>query len=101
MTTPNDVEIRYVDRDKIYDLYVYGRFRNFFTTFADAANEAEKLLRTGGNEMDISPEPTRLRSTGGMNTIGGKACTDYVDISTGTDVMSEQKGTLPKRRKRK
>lgn len=41
--TANDYEIRYVDRDGIYDLYVQGRFKNFFKTFGEAVLEVERL----------------------------------------------------------
>lgn len=40
---PTDVEIRYVSRDNIYDLYVGGKFRNFYATFSEAVLEAERL----------------------------------------------------------
>ena len=46
MLNPNDVEITYVAGDKIYDLYVRGRFKNFYRTFGEAALEAERLMAT-------------------------------------------------------
>ena len=44
MYNPNDIEIRWVAQEGIYDLFVCGRFRNFFKTFPEAALEAEKLM---------------------------------------------------------
>lgn len=43
--SPTNVEIRLVARDDIYDLFVDGRFRNFYKTFGEAALAAEKLLQ--------------------------------------------------------
>ena len=40
---PTDVEIKYVEKDGIYDLYVGGKFRNFFHTFSEAVLAAEEL----------------------------------------------------------
>ena len=41
--TANDYEIRYVAQDEIYDLFVQGRFKNFFRTFGEAVKEVERL----------------------------------------------------------
>ena len=51
---PTDVEIRYVDRDKIYDLYVGGKFRNFYRTFSEAVLEAERLQ---SEKPDVIADP--------------------------------------------
>lgn len=42
--SPVDVEIRWVSQDNIYDLFVKGRFRNFYKTFEEAAAGAERVL---------------------------------------------------------
>lgn len=39
----NDYEIRYVEKDRIYDLFVQGRFKTFFRTFEEAVKEVERL----------------------------------------------------------
>jgi hypothetical protein len=41
--TADDFEIRYTEKSEIYDLYVQGRFRNFFKTFGEAVMEIERL----------------------------------------------------------
>lgn len=41
--SPVDVEIRRVDKDDIYDVFVNGRFKNFFKSFGEAAIYAEKV----------------------------------------------------------
>ena len=43
--SPTDVEIRWVPRDDIYDLFVCGKFRNFYRTFGDAVKGAEEAMR--------------------------------------------------------
>lgn len=42
--SPADVEIRWVANDNIYDLFVNGRFRNFYKTFGEAALDADKIV---------------------------------------------------------
>lgn len=42
--SPADVEILWVARDDIYDLFVNGRFRDFFKTFGEAVAGAEKAM---------------------------------------------------------
>ena len=44
MLSPADVEIVRVGRDDIYDLYVNGRFKNYYATFAEAALAAEEII---------------------------------------------------------
>ena len=41
---PTDVEIRWVSNDNVYDLFVDGRFKNFFRTFSEAAIEADRII---------------------------------------------------------
>lgn len=43
--SPADIEIRWIPRDDIYDLFVNGQFRNFYKTFGEAALGAEAVLR--------------------------------------------------------
>lgn len=45
--SPENVEIRWVSGDDIYDLFVNGRFKNFYKTFGEAALGAEKILQKG------------------------------------------------------
>lgn len=42
--SPADVEIRWVPKDDIYDLFVRGQFRNFFQTFGEAAIAADRII---------------------------------------------------------
>ena len=58
-----DIEIRCVDRDRIYDMYVGGRFHNFFRTFGEAVREAERIRAL--------PEGAPLHDTP-FNLKGGK-----------------------------
>ena len=46
--SPADIEIRWIPRDDIYDLFVNGRFKNFYRTFGEAALAAEKAV-----DMDV------------------------------------------------
>lgn len=55
--TANDYEIRYVDKDDIYDLFVQGRFKNFFKTFPEAVKEIERLQSL--TPMDIYNETNK------------------------------------------
>lgn len=41
--SPSDVEIRWVPNDNIYDLFVNGKFKNFYKTFGEAALDADKI----------------------------------------------------------
>ena len=49
---PTDVEIKYVSKDEIYDLYVGGKFRNFYRSFTEAVLEAEELQNENPTEKD-------------------------------------------------
>lgn len=42
--SPVDVEIRRVPGENIYDLFVCGRFKNFYKTFGEAALGAEQAM---------------------------------------------------------
>jgi hypothetical protein len=42
--SPTDVEIRWVPGENIYDLFVNGRFRDFYRTFGEAVSGAEKAM---------------------------------------------------------
>ena len=42
--SPTDVEIRWVPVENIYDLFVHGRFRDFYKTFGEAALGAEQAM---------------------------------------------------------
>ena len=42
--SPADVEIRWVAGENIYDLFVMGRFRNFYKTFGEAVRGAEQAM---------------------------------------------------------
>lgn len=44
--SPADIEIRWVPGEDIYDLFVNGRFRNFYKTFGEAAIAAEQIGHT-------------------------------------------------------
>lgn len=63
--SPADVEIRYVSGDDIYDLFVKGRFKNFYKTFGEAVMDAEKELEKSDDVIqqwkEMPPKKGKVR----------------------------------------
>ena len=62
--SPADVEIRWVPGEDIYDLFVDGRFRNFYKTFGEAVSGAEKIMETTDviqQWKDLPPRKGKVR----------------------------------------
>lgn len=63
--SPENVEIRWVSGDDIYDLFVNGRFKNFYKTFGEAALGAEKILQKGTDVVqewkNLPPKKGKVR----------------------------------------
>ena len=64
--SPADIEIRWVPGDNIYDVFVNGRFRDFYNSFGEAALGAEKIMQKSTDVIsqwkDAPPKKGKVRA---------------------------------------